>query len=332
MPSIVLAPVMGVLVDRYGRRIVLIPCLVGYGVTGAAVAFTPSFSAILVLRFLQGCAASGLLTLSLTLIGDLFDGPRRNAVMGLNAAAMTGGVAVYPILGGLLADIAWNVPFAAYGVSVFIGAVAFAVLEEPTVEQSRFGLEYFRGTVARITTGSGLALYGAVFLTFFVFFGAINTSIPFLLEQDYALSASVIGLVLSVPLVMSTFVALTNGRLARYLSNGRLIGIGFVGYGIGLAGIWMTESAMGVAATLVVLGAGYGLIVPSLDTGISGLAPDAFRGGVMSLRLSVKKVGQTIGPVLFPLVAAVAGYPRLLLITGLLTAIVGFVTAWISHR
>ena len=37
LPGIVMAPVIGVLADRFGRRAVLVPCLVAFGVVRAAV-------------------------------------------------------------------------------------------------------------------------------------------------------------------------------------------------------------------------------------------------------------------------------------------------------
>lgn len=319
LPSIVLAPVAGALVDRFGRRLVLVPSLLVYGLAGGAIALTADFAALVALRFVQGSAASGLITLSLTLVGDRFDGARRNAVMGVNTAAMTTGVAVSPIVGGFLADVVWSLPFAVYALSVGVAAFAFVALEEPEGLTQRLDLSYLRGAAERVLTAEGLPLYAAVFAVFFVYFGAVNTSVPFLLERSFALRSLAIGLILSVPLVTSSVVAFWNGRLVRYATSRGLILLGFACYGAGLAGVWLATSPLHVAATLVVLGVGHGLVIPSMDTAISALAPDRYRGGVMSLRIGSKKVGQTAGPVLFASLGGLVGYPRLLLGTGLVT-------------
>ncbi|PSP84001.1 MFS transporter [Halobacteriales archaeon QS_1_68_17] len=332
LPGIVLAPVMGVLADRFGRRVVLVPCLVGYGLAGGAITVTGSFAVLVGLRFLQGCAASGLIMLSLTLVGDYFDGPRRNAVMGVNTATTTLGVSVFPILGGYLADVRWNLPFVVYTASVLVGAFAFLTLEESLTVRGRLDMAYLRDGVAAVSSFAGLTLYGAVFVTFLVYFGALNTSVPFLLDQSYALASLWIGVILSLPLLTSSVVALLNGRLARYASNRQLIGLGIVGYGLGLAGTWLAGSPAGVTATLLLLGAGHGLLIPPVDTEISGLASDQLRGGVTSLRISVKKVGQTVGPVVFPMAAVLLGYPLLLLLTGLAALLVGAVSVALASR
>ena len=47
LPGIVMAPVIGVLADRFGRRAVLVPCLVAFGVFGLLSALAPTFLALL---------------------------------------------------------------------------------------------------------------------------------------------------------------------------------------------------------------------------------------------------------------------------------------------
>ena len=49
LPSILLAPVIGMLADLKGRKIVLSSCLLLYGVAGLGITFVDSFSSVLVL-------------------------------------------------------------------------------------------------------------------------------------------------------------------------------------------------------------------------------------------------------------------------------------------
>src|SRR5688500_19230708 len=64
-PGIVLAPIIGVLSDRYGRRETVVPCLVIFGLTGGLAAFAPSYEILLVLRLLQGVGSAGLINLAI---------------------------------------------------------------------------------------------------------------------------------------------------------------------------------------------------------------------------------------------------------------------------
>lgn len=74
LPGIVLAPVIGLLADRYGRREVLVPCLVLFGISGGLGAAAPSVGALILLRLLQGVGSAGLVNLAVVLIGDHWEG------------------------------------------------------------------------------------------------------------------------------------------------------------------------------------------------------------------------------------------------------------------
>src|SRR3546814_15254577 len=64
---------IGVLADRHGRRAVVVPCLIGFGVFGLLSALAPTFNALLLLRLLQGIGSAGLINLAVVLIGDHWD-------------------------------------------------------------------------------------------------------------------------------------------------------------------------------------------------------------------------------------------------------------------
>src|SRR5512142_637986 len=72
-PAIVLAPIFGVIADLYGRRLLLAGGLLIFGIFGAAMAFAPSFTWLLIFRALQGIGYSAVIPLTIVLIGDLLD-------------------------------------------------------------------------------------------------------------------------------------------------------------------------------------------------------------------------------------------------------------------
>jgi MFS transporter, ACDE family, multidrug resistance protein len=76
VPGVALTPVLGVLSDRYGRRKILVPALLLFGIAGGLCAFARGFELLLALRLLQGMGAAALGTLNVTVIGDIFTGAR----------------------------------------------------------------------------------------------------------------------------------------------------------------------------------------------------------------------------------------------------------------
>ena len=102
LPGIALTPVLGVLSDRHGRRKILIPALLLFGIAGGLCAFARSFELLLALRLLQGMGAAALGTLNVTVIGDIFTGHERSAALGYNASVSLSGRRATPPSAALL--------------------------------------------------------------------------------------------------------------------------------------------------------------------------------------------------------------------------------------
>ena len=337
-PGAVLAPVVGMYADRFGRRRVVVPCLLIYGVAGLAVTLATDLWQVLVLRAVQGSVGGSILaSLTLALVGDYYDGPQRNAVMGVVSAGISFSAAAGPVLGGVLAARSWDGPFYLYGTSVVVAAAVYWFLDPPPVDGAtdRGGSwSYLRDAAASLPAREALLVYGATFGGFVLFFGGVLTAVPFLLEGTYGLASGRVGALVTGATMPAAVVAVLNGRFARHLSNLGLIAAGFVGYAAGLVGVWAATSATGVLLTLGIFGVGHGLLLPSAASALSELAGPEFRGGVMSLRTSVVLGAQAVGPPLFTLPAtrldvgyelplALGGVGAVLVAVGLVAAVGG---------
>jgi len=303
-PGALLAPVVGMYADRLGRRRVIVPCLLIYGVAGVAVTLATELWMVLGLRAIQGSVGGSILaSLTLALVGDYYDGPRRNAVMGVVSAGISFSAAAGPVLGGALATRSWDAPFYLYGTSVVVAALAYRYLDAPAAAGSGTDREgsYLRAALASLPAREAVAIYGATLVGFTLFFGGVLTAVPFLLEGTYGLASGRVGALVTGAMMVAAVVAVFNGRFARHLSNVGLITVGFVGYAAGLVGVWAAGSATAVLLALGVFGIGHGLLLPSVASALSALAGPEFRGGVMSLRTSVILGAQAVGPPLFTL-------------------------------
>ena len=318
IPGIFAGPIIGMLADRYGRRRVVIPCLLIYGLAGVGILAVESFTGVIALRFIQGLVGGSILaSLALTVVGDVYDGPTQNTVMGMTSASITVTAALAPAIGGALASIAWDAPFAIYGLSVLVAGAVYLWLEEPVREgDSTLDFEYLREALRTVPTRPALGLYGANFASFALYFGGVLTAASFLLNDTYGLGSGRIGSLITGAMLVSALVAILNGRFVRIITEQQLISIGFVAYGFGLIGTWATSSAGGVLGALVFFGIGHGLVLPSVASALAGLAPTKFRGGVMSLRTSLVLTSQAAAPPLFTIPAAVIGYRSVLLTAG----------------
>ena len=278
---------------------------------------------------MQGIGASALITLAITLIGDFYEGSQRNAVMGFNASMLGTGAALYPLIGGALAEIRWNVPFLFFGVGILIGVLATVALEEPESTRSTGAREYLGKIRAVSMRPDSLTIFVAVIWIFFVFYGAIQTALPLLLRDDYGVEAGQIGVILAMVAVASAVVSSQYGRIAEWRTAPELLALGFVAYGFSLLGVWAAPSPLYIAVALLGFGVGFGIVMPSIDTTMITLVSADLRAGMMGMRTSVLRFGQTLGPVGFTVIAetwflsTTAGYRRLTVVSGVLTLVTG---------
>jgi MFS family permease len=328
LPGVLLTPFIGFLSDHFGRRPVVLPLLFLFGLTGAAIGFAPPFEVVLLLRLLQGVGASGLMVLAITLIGDFYDDEQRHAVIGVNGSAIGIGAATYPLIGGALASIGWNVPFAFFGVSLVVGIVALFSLTEPSIDSPPPFRTYADRLTAAALMPQALGLWVAAFFTFFLFYGGVLTTVSLLFSDVYGLAAGEIGVLFSMVSIANATMASQYGRVSQLLPAKKLVALGFVGFGVSLLGVWAAGTPIAIGAMLLCFGLGFGVVMPSLDTTTAGLVSGQLRASMLGVLTSMLWLGQTVGPVVFTSVAqnafddAVAGYRFLLVFWGA-SAVVG---------
>ncbi|SDI17155.1 MFS transporter [Nonomuraea jiangxiensis] len=113
---------MGTLGDRIGRRRVLLLGAFVFGVLSILAAFSPSAEMLIVYRAVLGIAGATIMPSTLALISGMFDDPKqRGAAIAVWSSALTLGVALGPIIGGVLLQWFW------WG-SVFLIAVPIMLL------------------------------------------------------------------------------------------------------------------------------------------------------------------------------------------------------------
>lgn len=109
--------------------------------------------------------------------------------------------------------------------------------------------------------------------------------------------------------------------------DGALVRAGVATYAVGLLALPAANSVLGVAGAAAVVGAGVGLVLPSVDAGLSASVSRDLRAGALSLRNSVTFLGRAAGPVAFAAAAGAAGYDPLLRASGALALSVAALAA-----
>ncbi|NGN70151.1 MFS transporter, partial [Streptomyces sp. A7024] len=99
---------MGTLGDRIGRRRLLLTGATAFGAASVAAAYAPSAELLIAARLLLGIAGATLMPSTLSLISNMFrDARQRGFAIAVWAAMFSVGVAVGPIVGGVLLERFW---------------------------------------------------------------------------------------------------------------------------------------------------------------------------------------------------------------------------------
>lgn len=295
-PGILLAPMIGVLADRYGRREVVVPCLALFGVSGGLAAFAPDFWTLLGLRLLQGVGSAGLINLAIVIISDHWEGAERTRAIARNSAALTASIVVLPPLGGLLTDLGgWRATFVPYWIALISAVVVWVQLPKSTRREGTLRAQLSQ-TAPVLRTW---AVLGPVITGLFVFvliFGLFLTAVPLYLDDEFGLGPGARGLVLALPAVTSTISALSVGRLRERYGLFPVMRVGFVLFvaGFGLAA--GVPTLVAVCAASLLYGAGDGLLISTLQDTVAGVAPPESRGTVIATWVGFARFGQTAGP------------------------------------
>jgi MFS transporter, ACDE family, multidrug resistance protein len=296
VPGVLLTPIAGVLADRAGRKRVLVPSLLIFGLAGAACALAGSFEQLLLLRLLQGVGAAALGSMNVTLIGDLFQGRERAAAMGYNATVLSIGTGTYPALGGLLAQLGWRYPFLLPLLAVPIAAAVLFGLRNPEPARGADLREYLGEVWQSVRNRAVAGMFAISVLTFVLLYGSILTYLPILMDRRFGAAPALIGLVMSTQSLATALASSQLGRLSGRLSPRALILIAFALYALALALVPLMPSLWLLVVPASLFGVGMGLNLPSLMTLLSGMAPLRHRAALMSLNGMVLRLGQTLGP------------------------------------
>jgi MFS transporter, ACDE family, multidrug resistance protein len=313
LPGVVLTPLFGILADRYGRKIVLLPSLILFAVAGTACGMVNDFRLLLILRFFQGVSASSLGSLNVTLIGDLFHGRERFAAMGYNATVLSMGTALYPALGGGLALLGWNWPFFLSLVAVvpIVGVIFF--FDAPFERRSESIGSYLLESVKLLKNRRLLGLVFATLSTFIMLYGVLLAYLPFYLKEKFGASTLMTGIVISSSSFASALVAMNLKKLTEIIRPSYLLVAAFILYGISFITVFPMDHLYLVVIPVLFYGAASGINMPNVQAQLTEIAPAQYRAGLMSINGMVLRIGQTVGPLLSAGAFALYGFHGVLL-------------------
>ena len=290
------APMIGVLMDRYGRKPVLACSLILYGLAGTSGYYLGSLYGIMLGRAFLGISVAGIMSGFTTLIGDYFSGERLHKVMGLQAAFTGFGGLLFVSTGGFLADFGWRYPFLIYSFAflIFPGVIAF--LYEPSL-----GADTGRKGPAGDDKAPAVSLKLVASIYLLAFFGMlvfylIPVQLPFYLKSMSGVSNAMVGISLGMINLIGALSSMQFKKIRQKFSHRGIYMLFALAMGVGYLCIFLGRSYGFSFAGLMVAGMGFGLLMPNVNVWLVSFVPASVRGKFVGGLTTSFLLGQFVFP------------------------------------
>ena len=316
--------VYGPLVDRFGRRPVILAGMAGFAVASLACTVAWSIESLIAARVVQGLAAASQAVVVLAVIRDLYDDAGAVRIMGAYGMAVALAPAVGPMAGGFIhVWLGWRANFAV--LTVIAGAVTALLWRHlpETAEPGRRALSLWRlfgdyGGLLRRRRFVGYALVST-----FTFGGlfAFITAAPFVFIDRLGVRTDLYGVYYASMVMAYLLGSFAINRGAGRFPVERLLQVGMGVVALGGAGMPVLllaggESAVGISAVFALYALGMGVVfavapIRALDAAVGGHGAAAAMLGTLEMTggsLGALAVGALHDGTAWPLAWVVCGY------------------------
>ncbi|MAD41950.1 MAG: hypothetical protein CL623_06120 [Arcobacter sp.] len=298
IPSFViatLAPILGHIIFKYGKKRSVVIALIVFSISGSAGLYLQTLEMLLFSRAIFGIAVATLMIVSTSLIGDYFKTEHRHKFMGYQSAFMALGGVVFVIGGGVLSDINWRYSFGIYLIGFILLPFVLTQIKEVIVNDN---------TSEEIEVDSNM--YFIYFLAFFymLIFFILPTQIPFLLIEKFNASGSFAGTIIALAFVSNAFGAITFSKIKNKFSYSSIYLIGLFIIAIGFAGVGLVNNTYLFYITSPILGFGGGIMMTNITAWMLSKTSIKKRVKTSGYFTSAIFLGQFSSPIVFhPLVS-----------------------------
>ncbi|GAA4052494.1 MFS transporter [Streptomyces shaanxiensis] len=324
-----LAPFAGVIVDRLGRKRLLVVTTVLYAVFGTAPLWLDSLGAIIASRALVGVAEAAIMTCCTTLIGDYYTGHRRVKYLALQTMCASASATVFFVLGGAVGAAGWKVPFWVYAVSLALAPLMASALPNPA---ARAATDEAAVTSAPRRPFPWRLLAGICALTFFgaMVFYTVPVEMAYLLDDLGVEDSGVIGLATAIASAATVGGAVVFARLKR--SPDPMLPAVFALCAAGFGVMFLAGSAPLLVVGAVINCLGTGMLLPALLTSAMSRLAFEDRGRGTGLWMAAFFGGEFVCPLV--LLAVESGVGSLAGAVGVLGVAAALVAAglWAAAR
>lgn len=309
LTMMIASPIWGSVADRYGRKLMVERAMFGGAVVMLLMGFVRSGEELVLLRALQG-TITGTVAAANALVAAVAPRQRSGYAMGLLLMGQTTGVAIGPLIGGVLADafgyrftfILTSALLLAGGLLVYWGIEENRARQPETAAQKRSFLADWR----HVFQAKGVILtYSLRFLanlgqTLLIPFAPLLIA-TLLVDNDHL--NTITGLVIGVSAAAGTITAVYLGRLGDRVGHGRVLKWSALAAGLFFLPQSLVTSPWQLLGLQAFTGAAAGGIVPSLSALLARYTEPGEEGSVYGIENSIAAAARAVAPLVGSVIA-----------------------------
>jgi len=291
------APLVGWLSDNVGRKSLLNGSLLIFGISGASGYFADSFFFMFVGRAILGVTIAGIKTATVAMVGDYYQGAKRDKVVGWQGSAMKMGAVIFILLGGFLANFSWQMPFLGYLLGFFILPSGLIALSESLPRNRPHSEDTETGGLSTVPLWPSIYVFVSAFLASGLFFVTL-VQLPFYLGNVFDASPFEMGIGVAVGNAVGALISLVYYQFKRRMSFVAIYAFIFLSMALGYFVVAFAASYAIVLLGMIIAGLGFGLYVPNQSSWILSIVSPTRRGFGVGLVTTAMFAGQLFSPIL----------------------------------
>ncbi len=306
LTTLLLRPLVGWTLDRYGRKQFFVLALLIYALAMTVFAFASSLSWLYLARMIQGIGSALLWTATNTIVADLTATGERGQVWGrLNEITTRGGLigifAATAAMSLLPQNLGWLLAFAGFAVATFLGAVVawktipnLKPVRHPDRGKSGISRWLVRLLVIVFLTGIPEAMLSPIYLTY--------------LQDKFTTDISALAWAFFPAGLVAAFLSARLGSLSDRFGRTKMMVAGLMGSGVISLLMPGLPSLLWLAVLYTLSAVMGGISEPAETAMVADLTGDERRGFAYGLYDFIENLGFAIGPLLGGLVYDTLGY------------------------
>lgn len=288
----IMAPLFGILADRWGKKRNIVIGLILFSVANAITFFSGSYIIMILSRIFAGGSAAMITSSVFAITGDLAPKNKNGLYLSIATSGFLTAIWVGAPLGNLIGHAThWRTVFIILAIGTFIIAIINGFVFPnyvKTESRTHMALKQFKYIIydVLVTTFWALAVYGV-----YTFLGSI-------FKNTTELSSIMISVAFTFYGVGALIGSLSGGWFSDKFGNHKVIQIGMIGLAVLLILVGITVKLPVLLLPLLTIWAFSGYLIFSSYQSFISKRNTAFSGSVMAWNQTAMYVGITLGSIL----------------------------------